>query len=37
MHLKNTITLNIEPYALKIRCNLLKNEPIFAIIDSINE
>ena len=40
MQLKNTITLSFEPYALKNKdqkCHLLKNEPIFAIIDSINE
>ena len=40
MQLKNTITLNLEPYTLQDKdqkCHLLKKEPIFAIIDSINE
>ena len=40
MQLKNTITLCFEPYALKTKnqkCHHLKNEPIFAIIHSINE
>ena len=37
MQLKNTITLNLESYTLKTRYHLFKNEPIFVIIDSINE
>ena len=39
MHFKNTITLHLEPCALKARMNIVifKNEPIFATIDSINE
>ena len=40
MQLKYTITLNLEPYTLKTRIRsviFLKNEPIFVIIDSINE
>ena len=39
MQLKDTITHSLEPYALKTRIRnviFLKNEPIFAIIDSIN-
>ena len=38
MQLKNIITLNLEPYALKTRSEVsLKKEPIFVIIDSIKE
>ena len=40
MKLKNTITLSVEPYALKTRIRSVifkKNEPIFAILFSINE
>ena len=40
MQLKYTISLNLEPYALENKdqkCHLLKNEPIFVMIDSINE
>ena len=39
MHFKNTIKLDLELNALKtrIRNSSFKNEPIFAIIDSINE
>ena len=39
MQLKNTITLNIEPYTLKQgpEVSSFKNEPIFAIMNSINE
>ena len=37
MWLKNTITLNFELFALKPNVMFLKNELMFAIIDSINE
>ena len=39
MQLKNTITLNLEPYALKqgSEVSSFKNKPIFVIINSINE
>ena len=32
MQLKNTITLNLKPYALRTdkKCHLFKSEPIFA-------
>ena len=38
MQLKNSMTFSLEPYAFKTRIRIVKkNEPIFAITDSINE